>query len=65
MDIIQFITIFATILAGFGFIYKEIKDYREDTKTETNEMKKEISNQAKRSDKLYEIIIQLLQKKST
>ncbi len=73
--VLGFVTIFGTIIAGFRLIYNEIKNYRSDTKTEINEIKKEnrisreefredMKKQSERSDKLYEIIIQLLRKKS-
>lgn len=56
MDWIQFFTIMATLLGGFGFIYKEIREdvraYREDIKT-----------QSARSDQLYTMFIDLLKSK--
>lgn len=51
MDWIQFFTIMATLLGGFGFIYKEI---REDIKT-----------QSARSDQLYTMFIDLLKSKKS
>jgi hypothetical protein len=51
MDYIQFITLMATMLGGFAFIYKEI---REDIKI-----------QARRSDQLYTMFIDLLKSKKT
>jgi len=53
MDYIQFITLFATMVAGFAFIYKEFKgvekDIRDDAKI-----------QSARSDNLYQMFIDLL-----
>lgn len=53
MDYIQFITIMATLVTCFGFLYREIKslerDVREDIKTQSN-----------RSDQLYTMFIDLI-----
>lgn len=48
MEWIQFVTLFATMLAGFGFTYREIK-------AETAMLKADVSAQAARTDKLYEM----------
>ena len=47
MDYVQFLTLFATMLAGFGFMYKEFKGFEK-------EIREDIKIQASRSDKLYE-----------
>ena len=57
MDIIQFITIMIALLGGFGFMYKEFKSFEKD-------IRDDIKIQALRSDRLYEIVISLLEKKS-
>jgi hypothetical protein len=46
MDYIQFFTLMATMIGGFGFIYKEIRD--------------DIKIQSARSDQLYQMFIDLL-----
>jgi hypothetical protein len=60
MDYIQilttvatFITIMATLLAGFAFLYREIKSIEKD-------IKDDIKMQSARSDQLYTMFIDLL-----
>ncbi len=53
MDNYQFITLFVTCLGGFGFLVKMIKE-------ETAELKSENAAQARRTDKLYEMFIDLI-----
>jgi hypothetical protein len=47
MEMFQFMTLFLTMIGGFGFIYKEIR-------SEIKDIREEISNQSKRSDILFE-----------
>ena len=60
MDWVQFFGILVPLIAFFGFLYRELKDWRQETREETNEIRKEIQQQAARSDKLYEMFIDLL-----
>lgn len=53
MDYIQFITLFVTMLGGFGILYREFKQAEKD-------LRDDIKTQAARSDKLYEIVADLL-----
>lgn len=55
MDYIQFFTLFGTMIAGFGFLYKEFKSVEFD-------LRSEIRAQAGRSDQLYTMFIDLLKK---
>lgn len=52
MDWIQFFSLLSTTLAGFGFLYREMKDWKK-------EAQEEIKEQSKRTDKLYEMFIDL------
>jgi len=52
MDYIQFITLLATMLAGFGFMYKEFKTFEKD-------IRDDVKIQSARSDKIYENISDL------
>jgi hypothetical protein len=57
MDNMQFLTIMATLLGGFGFMYKEFKyDFNEFKK----EIRDDIKAQAARSDQLYSMFIDLI-----
>ena len=71
MDYIQFSTLMATMLGGFGFVYKEMKTIEKDMKDESRTQSKrsddlyhmfaqEIGVQAKRSDDLYRMFIDLV-----
>ena len=64
MDYVQFLTIMATMLAGFGFVYKEFKTGQEDMKNDLRNFEKEIRDDVKtqsgRSDQLYTMFIDLL-----
>ena len=53
MDYIQFITLLGTMVAGFGFMYKEFKTFEKD-------IRDDIKIQSARSDKLYENFCDLL-----
>lgn len=53
MDYVQFITIMATMLAGFGFMYKEFKSFEKD-------IRDDVKIQSARSEKLYENFCDLL-----
>lgn len=67
MDYIQFATLFGTMLAGFGFIYREFKlsqsDLKNDLKSFENEIRSDIKVQSGRSDQLYTMFIDLLKSK--
>jgi len=56
MDIIQFITLFATMLTGFGFIYRELKNIEKD-------IREDVKIQSARADQLYTMFIDLLKSK--
>nr|CAB4126394.1 hypothetical protein UFOVP88_40 [uncultured Caudovirales phage] len=56
MDDIQFFTLLGTFLAASGFIYKEFR-LAED------KIEKASKNQSARTDKLYEMFIDLLKAK--
>ncbi len=53
MDNFQFFGLIATLLAGFGVIYREIKMMEKDVKDD-------IKVQSARSDQLYTMFIDLL-----
>ncbi len=53
MDYVQFLTIMATLIAGFGFMYKEFKGFEKD-------IREDIKTQSGRSDQLYTMFIDLL-----
>lgn len=50
---IEFFTLMATLIAGFGFIYKEFKSFEKD-------IREDIRQQSARSDQLYKMFIDLL-----
>ena len=64
MDYIEFVTLMATVLAGFAFLYKEskfqFKELKEDMKSLEKEVKDNIRVQSARSDQLYQMFIDLL-----
>lgn len=60
MDWIQFFGILVPLSAFFAFLYKEIKDLRLETREETKSIREEVQQQAARSDRLYEMFIDLL-----
>jgi len=71
MDWIQFFGILVPLIGLFGFLYKELKSWREDTrnemkswredtKNEINSIREEVRLQSSRSDRLYEMFIALL-----
>jgi len=68
MDYIQFFTLFGTMLAGFAFIYKEFKYAQEDIKTDLKsferEIREDIKIQSGRSDQLYTMFIDLLNRRN-
>lgn len=71
MDWGQVIVILVPLGAFFGFIYKEMKDWRRETREEIKEIREEIREQAKRSDeqtkrtdRLYEMFISLVEKQT-
>lgn len=53
MDYIQFLTIMATAIAGFGFLHKEFR-------SEERAIREEMKAQAARTDALYTMFIDLL-----
>lgn len=53
MDYIQFLTLLGTMLAGFGFMYKEFKGFEKD-------IREDLRVQSNRSDQLYTMFIDLL-----
>lgn len=53
MDYVQFLTLLGTMIAGFGFMYKEFKSFEKD-------IRDDIKTQSKRSDQLYTMFIDLL-----
>lgn len=68
MDSIQFFTLFGTMLAGFGFLYKEFKssqsELKADLKNIDNEIRNDIRIQSNRSDQLYTMFIDLLKSRN-
>lgn len=67
MDWIQFFGILVPLIAFFDFLYREIKDWRLETREETKSIREEIRGireeirqQVTRSDRLYEMFIDLL-----
>ena len=56
----QTLTILIPLVAFLGFIYKELKEWRKETREETNQIRTEIQEQIKRTDRLYEMFIDLL-----
>lgn len=64
-EIIDFLGSFnvQTILAMTGILWYFTRDIRNEIKKEIDEMRKENAVQAKRTDKLYEMFIDLLKEK--
>lgn len=64
MDYVQFLTLLATMIAGFGFVYREFKlaqsDLKSDLRNYENEIRNDIRTQSNRSDQLYTMFIDLL-----
>lgn len=65
------VSILVPIVAFFGFLYKELKEWRKETREETRSIRTEIAEmrkgfqeelrlQTERSDKLYQMFIDLL-----
>lgn len=77
MDWLQFFGILVPLIAFFGFLYRELKDWRVETRAETrsireetksireeiNGVREEIRLQVTRSDRLYEMFIDLLKER--
>ena len=67
MDWIQTGSIIGTILVSVGgafkFLYTEIKGYRNEMKEENKLFREEIAHQVKRSDRLYEMFIDLVKER--
>jgi hypothetical protein len=53
MDYAQFFTLMVTSIGGFAFLYREMKQIEKDLKEDTK-------TQSARTDKLYEMFIDLL-----
>ena len=53
MDYLQFLTLLGTMIAGFGFMYKEFKGFEKD-------IRDDVRIQSSRSDQLYTMFIDLL-----
>ena len=47
MDYIQFFTLFGTMLAGFGFIYREFKTSQSELRNDLQNFESEIRNDIK------------------
>lgn len=67
MNWLQFFGLLVPSMAFFGFLYKELKEWRVETREETkaireeiNGIREEIRQQSSRSDRLYEMFIDLL-----
>lgn len=56
--LVPIFTILAPIWAFLSFIYKELKEWRKETREEINKIQTEIQEQAKRTDKLYEMFVE-------
>ena len=54
------VSILVPLITCFGFLYKEIKEWRKETREEITKFEEEIRIQSQRSDKLYEMFIDLL-----
>lgn len=61
MDWLQFVGILILLFGLFGFLYRELKDWRRETREETENIREEVRQQVARSDRLYEMFIDLLQ----
>lgn len=63
------ISILVPLFALFGFLYKELKEWRKETREEIaimdNRFREEIRLQADRSDKLYQMFIDLLKSQNS
>lgn len=57
MDWIQFFGLLVPMIAFFGFLYKEIKEWRKETRDETTAIRNEMNTQSARTDRLYEMFI--------
>lgn len=60
MDWVQYFGILVPLIALFGFLYRELKDWRKETRDEIKSIREEINVQSQRSDRLYEMFIDLL-----
>ncbi len=56
MDYVQFVTLLCTMIAGFGFLYKEFKGFERD-------IREDIRSLSNRSDLLYTMFLDLLKSK--
>jgi len=60
MDWVQYFGLLVPLVALFGFLYRELKDWRKETRDEIKEIREEIRQQSIRSDRLYEMFIDLI-----
>ena len=67
MNWVQFLATFVALATFFGFLYRELKEWRRETREETKFIREEIEGireeirqQVYRSDRLYEMFIDLL-----
>jgi len=67
MEWAQFLGIIITLFGLIGFLYKEMKEWRSEVRTEISSIRQEINSirhemneHSKRSDRLYEMFIDLL-----
>ncbi len=65
MEWTTIISILVPLTAFFSFLYKELKEWRKETRDETKAIRIEIQEQVKRSDRLYEMFITLLEKQTS
>jgi hypothetical protein len=61
--IIQYFAILLPILACFGFLYRELKEFKKEIKIDIAVQSKRMDTQSARSDKLYEMFIDLVKAK--
>jgi len=54
MEFIQYITLIVTLLTGFGFLWRELKEMRLETRADIEIHKSEIRQTTDRTDRLYE-----------
>jgi hypothetical protein len=60
MDYIQFITLMTTFIGGFVFIHREIRQEIKEMKEDIKVQSARLDQQAARSDRLYEMFIDLV-----
>lgn len=60
MDWVRYFGLLVPVIALFGFLYRELKDWRSETREEIEGIRQEIRQQAASSDQLYQMFIDLL-----